>query len=211
MMSNLGGIKPLRALPVKPILEVEMRVSRYGTVLIAMLLALAMAASFGSLGCATKGQTGAVAGAGLGALIGQAIGRNTAGTLIGAGVGTGLGYIIGNEMDKSDAKKRETASAPPAPRVGLLGGTKWRAIEVVPPPTPPHKSYTLRFDRDGWLHSREAYMDGTVKTDREHYRVQGDLLIINKPGYLVNAKYKMTDNTLTIRHDGVKVVFALVN
>jgi hypothetical protein len=196
-----------------------MRVSRFGNISIVMLLAFAMAASFGTMGCASKGQTGAVAGAGLGALIGQAIGRNTAGTLIGAGVGTGLGYIIGNEMDKSDAKKREDARAraasssapPPAPRTGLLGGTKWKAIEVVPPPTPPHKSYTLRFAKDGWLHSREVYMDGSVKTDKERYRVEGDTLILNKPGYLVNAKYKMTNNTLTVRHDKVKVVFALVN
>jgi hypothetical protein len=196
-----------------------MRVSRLGTISIAMLLALALAASFGAVGCASKGQTGALAGSGLGALIGQAIGRNTAGTLIGAGVGTGLGYIIGNEMDKADAKKREqqmaasarTHTPPPPPRVGLLGGTKWRAIQVTPPPTPPHTSYTLRFGNDGWLHSREVYTDGTEKTDREHYRVQGDTLIINKPGYLVNAKYKMTNNTLTVWHDKVKTVFELVN
>ena len=203
-----------------------MKASRYGILGLAVLLALALAASFSGLGCASKGQTGAVGGAGLGALIGQAIGRNTAGTLIGAGVGTGLGYIIGNEMDKDDAKKREEARAraararadssppPPAPppaRVGLLGGTKWRAIEVVPPPTPPHKDYTLRFAPDGWLYSREVYMDGTVKTDRERYRVQGDMLIINRPGYLVNARYKMTDNTLTVRYDHVKTVFELIN
>lgn len=204
---------------VKHMLEDEMRVSRYGTIMLAMLLALALATSFGVVGCATKGQTGALAGSGLGALIGQAIGRNTAGTLIGAGVGTGLGYIIGNEMDKADAKKREeqmaaktSAKTPaPAPRTGLLGGTKWRAIEVVPPPTPPQKSYTIKFGKDGWLHSREVYTDGTVKNDKERYRVENDMLIINRPGYLVNAKYKLTDDTLTVSHDGVKAVFTLVN
>ncbi|MFH1058977.1 MAG: glycine zipper domain-containing protein [Pseudomonadota bacterium] len=55
-------------------------------------------------GCATKGQTGAAVGAGTGALLGQAIGGNTGATLLGTGVGLGLGYIIGNEMDKNDAK-----------------------------------------------------------------------------------------------------------
>jgi hypothetical protein len=188
-----------------------MRAVRRANKIMTVLIAMAMALSMAGMGCATKGQTGAVTGAGLGALIGQAIGGNTAGTLIGAGVGTGLGYIIGNEMDKSDAKKREQMSAPPPPRVGLLGGTKWKAIQVTPPPTPPHTSYTLRFEKDGWLHSREVYTDGTVKTDREHYRVEGDTLIINRPGYLVNAKYKMTNNTLTIWHDNVKVVFTLIN
>jgi hypothetical protein len=188
-----------------------MRASRYGTVLTAMMLALALMLPLAGAGCATKGQTGALTGAGLGALIGQAIGRNTAGTLIGAGIGTGLGYIIGNEMDKADAKKREHMPTPPPPRIGLLGGTKWRAIQVTPPPTPPHTSYTLRFDKNGILHSREVFTDGTVQTDREHYRVEGDMLIINRPGYLVNAKYKMTNNTLTIWHDKVKTVFELIN
>jgi len=186
-----------------------MRASRYGTVSMALLLALALALPLAGAGCATQGQTGALGGAGLGALIGQAIGHNTAGTLIGAGIGTGLGYIIGNEMDKADAKKRQERGAPP--RTGLLGETKWRAIQVTPPPTPPHTSYTLRFDKNGVLHSREVFTDGTVQTDRENYRVQGDMLIINRPGYLVNAKYMMTNNTLTIWHDKVKTVFELVN
>lgn len=186
-----------------------MRAVRRGTKIITVLLAMAMALSMAGMGCASKGQTGALTGAGVGALIGQAIGRNTAGTLIGAGIGTGLGYIIGNEMDKDDVKKREKAGAPP--RTGLLGGTKWKAIQVTPPPTPPHTSYTISFGKDGWLNSREVFTDGTVQTDREHYRVEGDLLIMNKPGYLVNARYKLTDNTLTVTHDKVKAVFALVN
>ena len=66
-------------------------------------LTLLLALSLSVFGCATKGQTGAGMGALGGALIGQAIGHNTAGTLIGAAVGAGAGYLIGNEMDKSDA------------------------------------------------------------------------------------------------------------
>ena len=69
-----------------------------------LLVVLLLALSLVSYGCATKGQTGAGMGAIGGALIGQAIGGNTAGTLIGAAVGGGLGYLIGNEMDKSDAE-----------------------------------------------------------------------------------------------------------
>src|SRR5882672_954867 len=64
-------------------------------------------------GCATKRGTGALAGGGVGALIGQAAGRSTQGTLIGAAVGTGIGYIIGNEMDKKEAKTLEAQHTVP--------------------------------------------------------------------------------------------------
>jgi len=74
-----------------------------------LLVVLLLALSLVSYGCATKGQTGAAAGAIGGALIGQAIGHNTAGTLIGAAVGAGAGYLIGNEMDKSDAEAMNRA------------------------------------------------------------------------------------------------------
>jgi surface antigen len=59
--------------------------------------------------CATKGQTGALGGAAGGALIGQAIGHSTGATLIGAAVGAGLGYIVGNEMDKNDRERLNSA------------------------------------------------------------------------------------------------------
>ncbi len=61
-------------------------------------------------GCATKGQTGALAGAGAGALIGglaNSGGSWGATALIGAGVGAGVGYLIGNEQDKKDAENRQ--------------------------------------------------------------------------------------------------------
>ena len=63
--------------------------------------------AYGS-GCETKKQSGALAGAGVGALVGQLAGGSTQATLIGAAVGTGVGYVIGNEMDKKDAKSRQT-------------------------------------------------------------------------------------------------------
>ncbi|MCK9271946.1 glycine zipper domain-containing protein [Candidatus Gracilibacteria bacterium] len=87
------------------------------SLLVVMLLILSLA----TYGCGSKGQTGAAAGALGGALLGQAIGHNTAGTLIGAAVGAGAGYLIGNEMDKSDAAEMEQAYRN---RVGET--TNWR-------------------------------------------------------------------------------------
>ncbi|HBA45410.1 TPA: hypothetical protein DCZ31_05675 [Patescibacteria group bacterium] len=74
-----------------------------------LLVVLLLALSLSVFGCGSKGQTGAAAGALGGALLGQAIGHNAAGTLIGAAVGGGLGYMIGNEMDKSDAEAMNRA------------------------------------------------------------------------------------------------------
>ena len=173
-----------------------MRLSKQKLVLgmaLALIAALALSAP---MGCATKAQTGAAAGAGVGALIGQVIGRNTAGTLIGTAVGTGMGYIIGNEMDKADAKKRHEAGLPP--ETGTLGGTKWKVVSFEPKPDREYKNYTLEFTPDGWLISTETFAGGSQKITREHYRVKGDTLIINNPGYLINASYYFKGNRMHI-------------
>src|SRR5688500_14179611 len=67
--------------------------------------------SLALVGCETKGQSGALlgglGGAAAGAIIGHQSGHAGAGALIGAAVGTGGGYLVGNEMDKSDARDRD--------------------------------------------------------------------------------------------------------
>lgn len=155
-------------------------------------------------GCATHGQTGSVAGAGVGALIGQAIGRNTAGTLIGAGIGAGVGYLIGNDQDKKAASMQQ------APETGAFGGTTWKAVNMDPVPTPPYETYIIEFSPDGWLKTSETFADGTKKTDKENYRVAGDTLIINKPGYIINAKYVMENKRLKIMLDDYNAEFKQV-
>ena len=60
-------------------------------------------------GCETKGQSGAVlgglGGAAVGAIIGHQSGHAGTGALIGTAVGAGGGYVVGNEMDKADARE----------------------------------------------------------------------------------------------------------
>ena len=69
------------------------------------------------VGCETKAQTGALIGGAGGAGIGAAIGSGSAnagkGALIGGAVGTVGGYIVGNEMDKKDAREREASYRSP--------------------------------------------------------------------------------------------------
>lgn len=69
-------------------------------------------------GCATKQGTGAAVGAGSGALLGAGIGALAGGgkgAVIGAGVGAaagaGTGAVIGNYMDKQEAKLKEVKGA----------------------------------------------------------------------------------------------------
>jgi hypothetical protein len=146
-------------------------------------------------GCATKSGSGALIGAGVGALIGQAAGGNTAGTLIGAGVGTGVGYLIGNEMDKSDAQKRSQATAD---ELRPFSGTAWQLLSVNPPPNKgkPVKSLVARFNPNGRVGSTRTFEDGTFETADESYRVVGDTLIVNKPDYIINARYKLDGDRL---------------
>jgi hypothetical protein len=154
------------------------------------------------LGCQTGGQTGALAGGGIGALAGQVIGGNTEATLIGAAVGTGIGYIIGNEADKKHAREATAASKTEPPshsEVGPLGGTRWRVVSLNPRDVvPAYASKVVEFRPDGRAITTTTKPDGSVEVFDETYRVAGDTLIINKPGYLVNARYGLSGDQLTV-------------
>lgn len=164
------------------------------------------AALVGVGGCATKGRTGALAGSGVGALIGQAAGRSTEATLIGAAVGTGVGYIIGNEMDKQDAKALEAKNA--VPDNAPLAGTSWRVTSLVRDEPLPHRSIVLEFRNDGRIITIRTTPDGKVVRDDEAYRVVGSTLIVNKPGYIVNAKYRIDGREMTMDAPKFRAVLA---
>jgi len=147
-------------------------------------------------GCATKGRTGALAGGGVGAIIGQAAGRDTEATLIGAAVGTGIGYIIGNEMDKKEAQSLEVQGA--VPNNAPLAGTNWRVTNLVRDEPLPYRSFVLEFRNNGRVITTRTLPDGNVVRADEAYRVVGSTLIVNKPGYIVNAKYRIDGREMTM-------------
>ena len=153
-----------------------------------IMTAMICAAAVLLAGCATKGETGAVAGSGIGALMGQLIGRNTTSTLIGAGVGAGLGYIVGNEMDKSEAKKRENATPE---ETKALAGTCWKVVSVNPKPQKPFETMVIRFKDDGTVITTKTFADKTTTEDTEKYRIVGSTLVISDADYIINAKYKI--------------------
>ncbi len=159
-------------------------------------------------GCATQAQTGAVTGAGVGALMGQIIGGNTAGTLIGAGVGTGVGYIIGNELDKNAAMKRQQVMME---ETRPLAGTTWQVVSTVPKPRHSYKSLVSHFRPDGTVISTKTFWDDKVETDIERYRIVGSTLIINKPDYVINARFRLEGNRMYMDTDKYSIVLQRVD
>jgi hypothetical protein len=142
--------------------------------------------------CETRAQTGGLAGAGIGALAGQAIGGDTSATLIGAAVGAGVGYIIGNEQDKKAAKAYDI-SQPTA-----LTGTRWKVISLVKKDASPYTAMFVEFKPNGEIVTTRHEPGGTMTITEERYRIVGDTLIINKPGYMINATYVVQGNTMTV-------------
>lgn len=165
-----------------------------------------------SVGCKTQGQSGALIGSGIGALAGQAIGGDTGGTLIGAAVGGGIGYIIGNEKDKKHADEissSQQAAAPVHNEVGALGGTRWNVVSINPKDkVPAYTSKVVEFKANGRVVTTTTLPDGRVDTFNETYRVVGDTLIINKPGYLINSRFGLSGNQLTVSADDFSAVLS---
>jgi hypothetical protein len=159
-------------------------------------------------GCQTDRQTGALAGAGIGALAGQAIGGSTKGTLIGAAVGTGVGYVVGNERDKKKAREMSQANArADHTEVGPLGGTRWRLVSLVPRDTvEQYTSKIVEFRPNGHVVTTTTQPDGTVIVSEENYRVVGTTLIVNKPGYLVNARFGIDGDQLVVDAEDFRAV-----
>lgn len=159
-----------------------------------------------SVGCATKGQTGAAIGAGTGALIGGLAnmhGSWGATALIGAGVGAGVGYLIGNEEDKKDAANRQKAFEA---ELKPLAGTTWQVVSINPKPKKDYKSIVAHFRPDGDVVTTKTNMDGKVETVTERYRIVGSTLIINKPDYVENTQFKIDGNRLIIDYGNGSVV-----
>ena len=73
-------------------------------------------------------------------------------------------------------------------------------IDIAPAdsPIPPFTSKIIEFGPKGQVKSTTTYSDGTVDVQQERYRVVGNTLIINKPGYIINATYRIQGNQMTV-------------
>jgi hypothetical protein len=151
-------------------------------------------------GCQTRTQTGTLAGAGIGALAGNLIGGDSKATLIGAAIGTGAGYLIGNAQDKKAAKAYDMSQPTP------LTGTKWKVASLVKADTPEYTAIFVEFKPDGKVVTTRHEPGGTMTVTEERYRIVGNTLIINKPGYLINADYQISGNELIVNCEQFRAV-----
>lgn len=148
-------------------------------------------------------------GAGLGAVAGGIIGGHGSDALIGAAVGTGIGYIVGNESDKKKAQEMnaQSPSGKHSSDTEPFAGTTWKLQDWSPKSgKETFKSKTFTFGKDGWLTTHTTNKDGRKTTDRENYRVVGDTLIVNKGDYLLNFKYAINGDQLTVDSEKLRVL-----
>ena len=175
------------------------------------IIAIASALALG--GCATDMSStgkGVAWGAGLGAVAGGLYGGHGSDALIGAAVGAGVGYLVGNEQDKKKAQQmseQSRSSNYSHNETGPFAGTRWRLSDWSPKDgREDFRSKVFEFGRDGWVKTTTTYKDGRVTTDSENYRVVGNTLIVNRGDYLVNYKFNLQGNQLTIDTANVRAV-----
>jgi len=170
-------------------------------IVLVLMVAAVMLAGCESGGFVEEHKTGLIGagiGAGIGALAGQAIGHNTSSTLIGAAVGGGIGYLLGNTQDKKRAERHDLAT-PTA-----LTGTQWRVQQLSMPNPPAYREMYLSFEPNSQLVTTQVLPDGRIIRAAETYRLADHTLIINRPaagdqpGYIINANYNVSGNTMTI-------------
>jgi hypothetical protein len=151
---------------------------------------------------------GTLWGAGLGAVAGGVIGGHGSDALIGAAVGAGIGYVVGNESDKKKAQEM-SAQSPKGTHgeTGPFAGTTWRLMDWSPKSgKEAFKSKTFSFGKDGWLTTSTVNKDGKKTTDRENYRVVDNTLIVNKGDYLLNFKFAIQGDQLTVDSEKLRAI-----
>jgi hypothetical protein len=141
-------------------------------------------------------------GGGLGALFGQAIGGDTESTLIGGAIGATIGHVIGNKKDKKHAEELAEKTKDDEyhhQEVDALGGTRWQLKDITPKDlVPEFKTKIVYFREDGSLETITTDADGELTLSKETYRVVDNTLVVNKPGYIVNARFKIDEDLLIV-------------
>jgi len=100
------------------------------------------------------------------------------------------------------ADSRAIAGPPPirvnAADVAPLGGTSWTLQSVSPQPARPLRAMTIRFEPGGSAIVERTYEDGGTEKSQDRYQVIGSSLVVNRADPLLNARWKLTDDTLVL-------------
>ncbi len=177
-----------------------------------LLLCAALALSGGSA-TAQETKKSTVKGAGIGALLGQAIGHDTESTVIGGVIGAGVGRIVGKEKEKAEAAqsappadvtappKATTLPAPaPEPDPALaLPNTIWKLDSLQPKDrVPAFFSKVITFRPDNYVQTLTTDPEGNVTLSEESYSAVGNTIVVNKPEYTIQARFKVDGDQLII-------------
>lgn len=81
-------------------------------------------------------------------------------------------------------------------------------MEDIAPKTrvPPYVSKIVEFRPYGRVITTTTKLDGSVEVKDERYRVVGDTLVGNKPGFLINAQFSIAGKELIISADDFRAV-----
>ena len=79
-----------------------------------------------------------------------------------------------------------------------LTGTKWKVVSLVKEDMPEYTAMFVEFKPNGEVVTTRHEPGGTMTITEERYRIVGDTLIINKPGYMINAKHRISGNEMTV-------------
>lgn len=83
--------------------------------------------------------------------------------------------------------------------VGALGDTRWAVVSVNPRDgLGSFASMIVEFRRNGRVLTTTTMKDGQVRTADEGFRVVNDTLIINRTGYIINARFSMSADQLVV-------------
>lgn len=91
--------------------------------------------------------------------------------------------------------------------VGPLSDTRWAVVSVNPRDSlGTFASMIVEFRPNGRVLTMTTRKDGLVEVADEAYRVVHDTLIINRPGYLINARFSETPDQLIVSADRFSAV-----
>jgi hypothetical protein len=175
-----------------------------------LLPLLALAVPLCSGGCGSSKTAGGPEAAEVGGLLGPAEG-GPQNAMHAAAVGSGVGYVIGDKED--EAKAKEMTAKGKTAEVAPLGGSRWTLVTLnTRMSVAPYVSKVIEFRPDAHVITTTTRPDGSVVVFDEAYRVVGTTLIVNKPGYLINARYRFEGDRMILvantryRNDGERLV-----
>jgi len=91
--------------------------------------------------------------------------------------------------------------------VGALGDTRWAVVSVNPRDAlGSFASMIVEFRSNGRVLTTTTTKEGQVRTADEAYRVVNDTLIINRPGYIINARFSISPDQLVVSADRFSAV-----